>query len=278
MTGLTLALTLAVGVGLLAVMGGVVEAQPKRTLLAAHRGGALLWPENSLLAFRNAIALGVNFLELDVHLSRDGELVVIHDPTLDRTTTGTDPVRDRTLAELRAFRLKDKDGKFTEETIPTLNEVLALPAPATLRFLVEIKVDGQRARYPEIEEKVLATLERHGVTVRAIVMAFEPETVRRIRQLKPEVTAGALYSKRRLERMGSTVERELAELPKLGVGFVGLHQVLVSPEVINQARQAGLLLGVWTVNEAPAMERFVSLGVDVLITDRPDLAKELLKR
>lgn len=278
MTGLTLALTLAVGVGLLAVMGGVVEAQPKRTLLAAHRGGALLWPENSLLAFRNAIALGVNFLELDVHLSRDGELVVIHDPTLDRTTTGTDPVRDRTLAELRAFRLKDKDGKFTEETIPTLNEVLALPAPATLRFLVEIKVDGQRARYPEIEEKVLATLERHGVTVRAIVMAFEPETVRRIRQLKPEVTAGALYSKRRLERMGSTVERELAELPKLGVGFVGLHQALVSPEVINQARQAGLLLGVWTVNEAPAMERFVSLGVDVLITDRPDLAKELLKR
>lgn len=278
MTGLTLALTLAVGVGLLAVMGGVVEAQPKRTLLAAHRGGALLWPENSLLAFRNAIALGVNFLELDVHLSRDGELVVIHDPTLDRTTTGTDPVRDRTLAELRAFRLKDKDGKFTEETIPTLNEVLALPAPATLRFLVEIKVDGQRARYPEIEEKVLATLERHGVTVRAIVMAFEPETVRRIRQLTPEVTAGALYSKRRLERMGSTVERELAELPKLGVGFVGLHAALVSPEVINQARQAGLLLGVWTVNEAPAMERFVSLGVDVLITDRPDLAKELLKR
>lgn len=278
MTGLTLALTLAVGVGLLAVMGGVVEAQPKRTLLAAHRGGALLWPENSLLAFRNAIAMGVNFLELDVHLSRDGELVVLHDPTLDRTTTGTGAVRDRTLAELRTLRLKDKDGKLTEETIPTLNEVLALPAPATLRFLVEIKVDGQRARYPEIEEKVLATLERHGVTVRAIVMAFEPETVRRIRQLKPEVTAGALYSKRRLERMGSTVERELAELPKLGVGFVGLHAALVSPEVINQARQAGLLLGVWTVNEAPAMERFVSLGVDVLITDRPDLAKELLKR
>ena len=278
MTGLTLALTLAVGVGLLAVMGGVAEAQPKRTLLAAHRGGAFLWPENSLLAFRNAIALGVDFLELDVHLSRDGELVVINDPTIDRTTTGTGPVRDRTLAELRQLRLKDKDGKLTEEAIPTLNEVLALPAPSTLRFLVEIKVDGQRARYPEIEEKVLATLERHGVTVRAIVMAFEPETLRRIRQLKPEVTAGALYSKRRLERMGSTVERELAELPKLGVGFVGLHQALVSPEVINQARQARLLLGVWTVNEAQTMERFVSLGVDVLITDRPDLAKELLKR
>ena len=271
-------LTAGLGVGLLTVMGGVAEAQPKRTLLAAHRGGALRWPENSRLAFRNAIALGVDFLELDVHLSRDGELVVIHDPTLDRTTTGTGAVQDRTLAELRALRLKDKDEKLTEETIPTLNEVLALPAPSTLRFLVEIKVDGQRARYPEIEEKVLATLERHRVTPRAIVMAFEPETVRRIRQLKPEVTAGALYSKRRLERMGSTVERELAELPKLGVGFVGLDQTLVSPEVINQARQAELLLGVWTVNEAQAMERFVSLGVDILITDRPDLARDLLRR
>jgi len=275
---LRLVLPALVGVGLLALVGSLAEAQASRTLLAAHRGGALLWPENSLLAFKNAIALGADFLELDVHLSRDGEPVVIHDPTLERTTTGTGAVQDRTLAELRALRLKDKDGKVTDEAIPTLEEVIELAAPSVLRLLVEIKVAGGGTRYPEIEEKVLAILDRHRVASRAIVMAFEKETVRRVRQLRPEVMAGALYSRRGLERMGSTVEREIEEVRKLGVSFVGLHQALVSAEVVAQARQAGLLLGVWTVNEAPAMERFVSLGVDILITDRPDLARELLKR
>lgn len=273
-----LVLPALVGVSLLALVGGLAEAQASRTLLAAHRGGALLWPENSLLAFRNAVALGADFLEFDVHLSRDGELVVIHDPTLDRTTTGTGAVRERTLAELRGLRLKDKSGTVTGEAIPTLEELVALAAPTKMHLLLEIKVDDRRARYPRIEEKVFSILDRHRMTSCAIVMAFEDETVRQVRQLRPDVMAGALYSPRRLERMGSTVEREIEEVRKLGVGFVGLQQALVSPEVVARARQAGLLLGVWTVNEAPAMERFVSLGVDILITDRPDLAKELLKR
>src|SRR5574342_839110 len=105
------------------------------TLLAAHRGGALLWPENSLLAFRSALALGADFIEFDVHLSRDGEVVVIHDPTLGRTTTGSGPVKDRTVAELRALRLKDRTGAVTEETVPTLDEVATVAARGGRRML-----------------------------------------------------------------------------------------------------------------------------------------------
>src|SRR5213593_1749186 len=105
----------------LAVVAGSVGGQGEpATLLAAHRGGAALWPENSLLAFRNAIALGADFIEFDVHLSKDGQLVVIHDPTLERTTTGAGPVKDRTVAELKAVRLKDRTGAVTGETVPTL--------------------------------------------------------------------------------------------------------------------------------------------------------------
>ena len=114
-------------VGAVAVLAGSGGAQDKpATLLAAHRGGAALWPENSLLAFRNAIALGADFIEFDVHLSKDGELVVIHDPTLERTTTGGGPVKDRTVAELKALRLKDRTGAVTGETVPTLEEVVAV--------------------------------------------------------------------------------------------------------------------------------------------------------
>src|SRR2546426_11100626 len=103
----------------LAVVAGSAGAQARpATLLAAHRGGALLWPENSLLAFRNAVALGADFIEFDVHLSRDGEVMVIHDPTLERTTNGQGAVRDRSVAELKALRLKDRAGVATGETVP----------------------------------------------------------------------------------------------------------------------------------------------------------------
>ena len=122
-------LVMSCAVGVLAAVTAQGLAQgPPVTLLAAHRGGALLWPENSLLAFRNSVALGADFIEFDVHLSKDGELVVIHDPTLDRTTSGSGPVKGRTAAELKALRLKDKTGALTDESVPTLDEVVAVAA------------------------------------------------------------------------------------------------------------------------------------------------------
>src|SRR3989338_6812320 len=262
----------ALGLGLLAALGGSTGARAVGTLLAAHRGGAQLWPENSLLAFRNAIALGADFLEFDVRLSKDGEVVVIHDPALERTTTGAGAASDRTLAEPRTLRLKGKDGKGTEEAIPTLNEVVGLEAPTPVRLRLEIRVGGRGGGYPGIEEKALAILDSHGMAGRTIVMAFQEETVRRIRTLRPEGSVGGLCEKRDLAEMGSTVEREIDGLRNLGARFIGLHQELVTADVVRQAQQAGLLLGVWTVNDAPAMKRFIEMGVGILITDRPDAA------
>ena len=109
--GLLVAIVLAVAVS--AAAGPGVQ-------VAAHRGGALLWPENSLLAFRNALALGTDLLELDVHLTADGELVVIHDPTLERTSTGTGAVGGARLADLAGTRLRARDGAVTDEPVPTL--------------------------------------------------------------------------------------------------------------------------------------------------------------
>jgi glycerophosphoryl diester phosphodiesterase len=107
-------------------------------------------------------------------------------------------------------------------------------------------------------------------------MAFEAETWRRVRQLSPDARAGALYSARMLP--STAVEPELEALRQAGVTFVGLNQALVNAEVAKQARLAGLTLGAWTVNERDAIARFIEQGVGVVITDRPDLAKELLGR
>ena len=247
-------------------------------LFAAHRGGSLLWPENSLLAFRNAVRLGADYLEFDVHLSGDGEVVVIHDATLERTTTGRGPVRERSAAALKTLRLLDRAGAVLGESVPTLDEVAATAARGNRRMLVEIKVDERRRRYPGIEEKVFAILDRHGMAGSTVVMAFEPETWRRVRLLRPDIMAGALYSPRTLRTMGSTVSRELAEARKAGVGFVGLQQTLVDADTVAAARNAGMMLGVWTVNEPDALRHFIEQRVGILITDRPDLAKALLDR
>lgn len=225
-----------------------------------------------------ALDLGADYLEFDVHLSRDGEVIVIHDATLDRTSTGTGPVRERSLAELRLLRLKDRAGAATDERIPTLDDVAALAAGGHGRMLLEIKVDERRRRYPGIEEKVLAILDRHGMSPATVVMAFETETWRRVRELRPDVATGALYSPGTLRSMGSTASRELEAARAAGVSVIGLHQDLVDAGTVAAARRAGVTLGVWTVNEADALRRFADLGVSIVITDRPDLAKALLRR
>ena len=266
----------AVGLATAMAASGAAAQSPTPMLLAAHRGGSLLWPENSLLAFRNALALGADFVEFDVHLSRDGEVVVIHDATLDRTTTGSGPVRDRTLAELKALRLKDRSGAVTAETVPTLDEVTATVAPARRRMLLEIKVDAAKARYPGIEEKVLAILDRHAMAASTVVMAFEAPTWRRVRELRPDIATCALYSARMIRRAG--LAAELDALRAAGVGYIGVEHAAVDAAVVAEARRAGIGVGAWTVNDPADMQRVIGTGAAILITDQPDVAKTLLKR
>jgi len=269
-----LGFALAAGLGTLAVWAGATVARTAApTLVAAHRGGAQLWPENSLLAFEKAVELGADYLEFDVHLTRDGEPVVIHDPTLERTTTGNGPVRERALAELRTMRLKDRTGMVTDQALPTLDEVVRLAARGQRQMLLEIKVDDRQQRYPGIEEKVLAVLDRHAMAPSTVVMAFEAPTWRRVRELRPDVRAGALYSARSLT---VDVLQAMEEAQKVGVAFVGLQQTLVTTETVTEAARLRLLLGAWTVNEPAAILRVIRLGVGIVISDRPDLVIKTL--
>jgi glycerophosphoryl diester phosphodiesterase len=154
---------------------------------------------------------------------------------------------------------------------------VALAAATGRQLLVEIKVGPGRARYPGIEERVLAVLDRHGMTDRAVVMAFEPETWRRVRQLRPGLRAGALHSARTLPP-GTSVAQAMDDARAAGVWHVGLHHALVTPDNVRHAREAGLALGAWTVNEPEAMRRLIAQDIAILTTDRPDVAQSLLRR
>jgi glycerophosphoryl diester phosphodiesterase len=265
------------------------------TRLAAHRGGALLWPENSLRAFRESLALGVDLLELDVHLSADERVVVIHDSTLDRTTDVRGPVAARTAAELGRVRLRGPDGAVTDERVPTLDEVLALAAPAAAGLLLEVKGpaagvnvvyerrDGEvrisaGPEYAGLVDRTLAVVRRASMLGRVNVMGFSPDVVAQTRALAPGVSTTFLVAAAHVQHVGARPEEAIAWAVGLGATDVGVQHTLASPALITAARAADVRVGVWTVNDEPAMRRVVELGVDVLTTDRPDVGRRVLGR
>jgi glycerophosphoryl diester phosphodiesterase len=247
-------------------------------LVAAHRGGAALGPENSVLAFRQALALGVDALELDVHLSADGEVVVLHDATLDRTTTGRGPVREATSAALASLRLRTRDGHVTDEAIPTLAQVLDLAAPARVAILPEIKAAPDGRPYPGIEEKVLALIGARGLLARATVQAFAPETIERVRALAPGVRTMLLVGRGRMKGARAAPAMAVQWAVDSGATDLGIDHRLVDRSVVDAARKASVRLAVWTVNDAADMRRMIDLGVDVIMTDRPDLLRRIVGR
>jgi glycerophosphoryl diester phosphodiesterase len=247
-------------------------------LVAAHRGGAALWPENSLLAFRSALALGVDALEFDLHLTADGEVVVLHDPTLDRTSTGNGSVRDLKLANLADIRLKTREGAVTGERVPTFAQVLDLVAPTSAEILPEIKVDANRQRYDGIEEKVLALIRARGLMVRTTIQAFQVETIRRVRELEPKARTMLLVARGDVERDRARPAEAVRRARELGATDLGMNHRLLDADVMSAARAAGIRVSAWTVNEEADIRRMIDLGVDVVMSDRPDLAKRLTGR
>jgi glycerophosphoryl diester phosphodiesterase len=262
----------------LAGIVGIATGQSRRPMVAAHRGGAALWPENSLTAFRNALALGVDLVETDVHLSADGTVVVLHDPVVDRTTTGSGAVRALTAAELSRLRLRGANGQVTDDSVPTLAQLLDLLGPAAIELLLEIKVDDRSQPYAGIEDRVLALVRQRQMAGRVMVMAFERDTISRVRALDPAIRTVLLIGRGQVQR-----ERVFpAESVKWGVGLgttaVGFNHRLIDADVVAACRKAGLRLAAWTVNTEPDIQRVVGLGADIVISDRPDLARRLVGR
>ena len=256
--------------GLLLMTAAPTGAGAGAPAIAAHRGGARLWPENSLTAFRGAIGLGVDLVELDVHQTRDGEVVVIHDPTLDRTTTSHGTVRDFSWAELGTAVIRGT----ADERLPKLAEVLALLRPSSVGLLLEIKSAPNGGRYPGAEERVLAMLQATEMTDRTRVMAFDWAILERLRALSPTVRLTGLLAHHGTAQQGG-VEALAPRLRALGANDLGIERTLLTPEAVRAAHAAGLSIGVWTVNDPEDLRRALAAGVDYVTTDQPDVALRL---
>lgn len=239
-----------------------------KTLIWAHRGASGYAPENTLEAFQKAVDMQADGVELDIQLSRDGEIVVIHDEWVDRTTEGKGEVRSFTLAELKALHANKTFPEYQDATIPTLREVYELLAPTGLTVNVELKTGV--FFYPGIEEKVLKLTREMGMEDRVIYSSFNHYTVKKMKELDPTVKTGVLYAD------------GIYQAPAYGkaLNADALHPALYNvlyPGMVKAAHELGMKVNVWTVNEEEHMRLLLSQGVDALITNYPDRAREITK-
>lgn len=236
------------------------------TLNIAHRGASAQAPENTMAAFEKAVELGADAIELDLHVSRDGELVVIHDVTLDRTTDGRGPVHTHSLQELKQLDAGRWFGEsFAGQRIPTLAEVLDRFA-GKVPLALEVKAGS--AFFPGIEERVVSALREHQVLSQVAVASFDHHALFRLKELEPYLRTAALL-------VGRPMSMSAVAGPSK-VDAMALECSLVTKTEIDACRASGLQLVVWVVNEPAQMRHFIDLGIDGIITDRPDLLRHAL--
>lgn len=246
---------------------------------AAHRGGDALFPENTLAAFRAAEKLGARLMEMDVHTSSDGVPVVIHDPSVDRTTDGAGPVQSQTLVELQrldaGFHFRAPDGgcwRGRGARIPTLEEVLrALP---DCFFSIDIKQE-----HPHCEAAVVDVLHRTQSTDRVVLGSESHRIYLAAHALAPEIPS--FFTFRSVFGFYLALWLGLARwyrpphsalmIPRSWRGIP-----LVTPRSLRAARRLGLPLLVWTIDDAEQMRELLGMGVDGIVTGRPDLLAQLI--
>ena len=226
-----------------------------RPLLIAHRGGAAAAPENTLAAFQRALALGVDGIELDVRVTRDGTPVVFHDATLTRLTGRRRAIARLALADLRAIRVRG-------EPIPTLAEVLAL---VRRRVVVQIEIKAGVPAAP-----VVRVVQQARAASHVLLSSFAAATVGAARTLAPRIP-------RLLISGGETTKALAPLLARLDAAGVSLdHRAIPSPVFIAELQQRGWRVWCWTVNDPPAMRRLAAWGVDAILSDIPALLRATL--
>lgn len=239
------------------------QGEDQMTKVFAHRGASGYAPENTLEAFALAGEQGAQGIELDVQLTKDSEVVVIHDETIDRVSTGKGAVRDYTLEELRRFSFHNHKKEYEGVQIPTLREVLEQVKPGGMEVNIELKTGIYW--YPGLEEKTVELVKAAGMENRVIYSSFNHYSVQKILELDGEAETAYLYSDVLLN----------VENYAKNTGVCGLHPAvyhLKMADFLESYRRSGLKVRVWTVNDEADMRQFIEKDLEAVITNYPDRA------
>lgn len=236
------------------------------TKIWAHRGASAYAPENTLAAFALAIEQKADGIELDVHFTKDRQVVVTHDDNVIRVTGYNGYVRDLTLFQLRKLDFSNKMAAYAGEKIPTLEEVLLLMKDSGLSVNIELKTNHDLPN--GLEEACQALVEKTGMEEKVIYSSFNHASLRRAGEIAPQMPLGLLYSNK------MCLDWEYAKL----VGATAIHpqyKSLKEPGYIEACHGAGIRCHAWTVDDPADIKALVDMGVDAIITNKPDLALKI---
>lgn len=233
-----------------------------------HRGFSGKYPENTMLAFQKAIEIGCDGIELDVHLTKDNELVIIHDEDIKRTANGQGLVRDMTLEELRKFDYSAGfKGVYGVNTIPTLREYFELVKDTDIITNIELKTGI--FEYPGIEQKVIDMIREYGLEKKIILSSFNHYSILRCEKIAPEIKRGFLSESWLINYGKYTAENNVQCCHPI--------HCFLSKETVKEMHDAGCEINTWTVNEYDDIKRLSAMGVDALIGNFPDRMVEVLR-
>ncbi len=236
--------------------------------VVGHRGAMGHRPENTIASFEHALELGADWIELDVHLSRDGALAVIHDESLERTTSGHGLVKDHTLDELKQL---DAGGWFgaayTGQQVPTLDEVLEWARQRGT--IVDIEIKNAPIYYAGIEEAVVKALNSQNMAEQVIVISFDHRAVKCVKSLDARIATGVLYAGRPADAGVGLARQANADalLP---------HWPYVTPEDVRAAHAAGLAVAPWATSNPEVLANLIQAGVDAIGTNHPEVLRHIL--
>jgi glycerophosphoryl diester phosphodiesterase len=234
-------------------------------LRIAHRGasGLGLAPENTLAAFEQAIQLGVDILEIDVHATRDGQIVVLHDAAIDRTTDGTGLVAELSSEQVRRADAGSWFGAdFTGERVPLLEEVLDLARHRAL-VLIEIKADF-------ITERILQVVETVVAAEHVVLQSFNPAIVERIKLLAPALPTALLIGQLPTTPSRVRARRLVQQVLQVGANVLAIWHATLTPPFLEEMRKRGIAVWAWTVDQDIIMRDLAMMGVQGIITNYPD--------
>jgi glycerophosphoryl diester phosphodiesterase len=231
-------------------------------LIIAHRGASRAAPENTLAAMRKAMEFGADYAELDACQTKDGAIVLMHDEELERTTGQKGLIWAYTLSELQGFEAGSWFGEeFRGEPIPTLQEVMHL-VRGKMKLNIEIKVFGHE---PGIAQKVVDIIQAENFEKECMVTSFDREIIEEVKNIAPELMTGFIFDE---DYQGNVFDGNWDAL--------SCDRQILDEELIKEAKDKGMKLFIWTVNYPEEMKKLIDLEVDGLITDIPDVLKEIL--
>ncbi len=237
------------------------------TKVWAHRGASGYYPENTMSAFQEAVKQKADGIELDVHLTKDGYLVVCHDETLNRTTNGKGFIKQYDLYELKQLDAGSWfDKKFKGEKIPLLEEAIDLVKKSNMELNIEIKAGS--IFYPGIEEKVLKMIDKYGIRDKVIISSFDHYSLVKIKSMDKDIKTGILYSE--------ALYRPTDYLKTTGANALHPNYITLTKDIVEEAHSLGVEINTYTVNKEEHIRMIKAMNVNAIITNYPDLAKKIL--